>query len=182
MQDSIKIGTAALGGYVLGRTRKAKAAIGLALWLSGRGRMRDMARDQAIRLLTTDRGQDLQGELQGPVLGSGKQAALSLFETRAGRLSDALHARTERLRAATSAGRAVPGAEEAEAEGEEPEEYEYDDVAAEEKEESDGEEDPPADEYADEGAEDEGQPAGPPATRRRTAAALARSRRRTRSR
>ena len=31
MQDSMRIGAAALGGYVLGRTKKAKTAISLAL-------------------------------------------------------------------------------------------------------------------------------------------------------
>jgi hypothetical protein len=95
MQDTIKIGAAALGGYLLGRTKKAKAAIGLALWLSGRGRPRDMAREQAAKALQSDRGQELLSQLRGPVLAAGRQAAVSVFESQAGRLSDALQRRTE---------------------------------------------------------------------------------------
>lgn len=151
MQDTIKIGTAALGGYVLGRTRKAKAAIGLALWLSGRGRMRDMARDQAAKLLSSERGQELLTQLRGPLLGTGKQAALSLFESQAGRLSDTLHSRTEKLGALAPTGRAAPSEDEEEdVEGEEPEEYEdelEEEEPEEELEEGESEEEEPADEY-----------------------------------
>jgi hypothetical protein len=97
MTDTLKIGAAALGGYFLGRTKKAKAAISLALWLSGRGRPRDIARDQAVRLLKTDRAQDLIGQMRGPILAVGKDAALALFESQAGRLSDNLQKRTDVL-------------------------------------------------------------------------------------
>ena len=111
MQDTIKIGTAALGGYVLGRTKKAKAAIGLALWLSGRGRPRDIAREQVAKALQSDRGQELLSQLRGPVLSAGRQAAVSVFESQAGRLSDALQQRTELVGAtAEGTGRRARGA------------------------------------------------------------------------
>ena len=97
MVDTLKIGAAAMGGYFLGRTKKAKAAISLALWLSGRGRPRDIARDQAVRLLKTERAQDLIGQMRGPILAVGKDAALALFESQAGRLSDNLQKRTDVL-------------------------------------------------------------------------------------
>jgi hypothetical protein len=97
MQDTLKIGAAALGGYVLGRTKKAKTAIGLALWLSGHGRPRDIARNQAARLLKSDRAQDLLGQVRGPILSAGKDAALSMFESQAGRLSENLQRRTEQI-------------------------------------------------------------------------------------
>jgi hypothetical protein len=97
MQDTLKIGAAALGGYVLGRTKKAKTAIGLALWLSGHGRPRDIARNQAARLLKSDRAQDLLGQVRGPIVSAGKDAALSMFESRAGRLSENLQRRTEQI-------------------------------------------------------------------------------------
>lgn len=97
MQETLKIGTAALGGYVLGRTKKAKAALGLALWLTGRGRPRDMARDQAIKLLQSDRGQELIAQMRGPMLAAGRQAALALVEAQAGRLTGGLQRRTEKI-------------------------------------------------------------------------------------
>lgn len=97
MQETLKIGTAALGGYVLGRTKKAKAAIGLALWLTGRGRPRDIARDQALKLLQSDRGQELISQMRGPVLAAGRQAALALVEAQAGRVTGGLQRRTEKL-------------------------------------------------------------------------------------
>jgi hypothetical protein len=71
MQDTVKIGVATVGGYLLGRTKKAKTAIGLALWLTGKGRPRDMARDQLMKLLQSEKGQQLVGELRGPVLEAG---------------------------------------------------------------------------------------------------------------
>ena len=36
MSDAVKIGSAIAGGYLLGRTKKAKKAIGLAMWLAGK--------------------------------------------------------------------------------------------------------------------------------------------------
>jgi hypothetical protein len=99
MQDTIRIGAAALGGYVLGRTKKAKTAITLALWLSGKGRPSDMARTQAVKALQSDKGQELLAQLRGPVMSAGRQAALSVFEAQAGRVSDSLSRRTEMLSA-----------------------------------------------------------------------------------
>jgi hypothetical protein len=99
MQDTIRIGAAALGGYVLGRTKKAKTAITLALWLSGKGRPSDMARTQAVKALQSDKGQELLAQLRGPVMSAGRQAALSVFEAQAGRVSDSLSRRTELLSA-----------------------------------------------------------------------------------
>lgn len=97
MQDTMRIGAAALGGYVLGRTKKAKTAITLALWLAGKGRPSDMARTQAVKALQSDKGQELLGQLRGPVMEAGRHAALSVFEAQAGRLSDSLSRRTDML-------------------------------------------------------------------------------------
>src|SRR3954452_22584405 len=97
MQDTVKIAAATVGGYLLGRTKKAKTAIGLALWLSGHGRARDVARDQVLKLLQTDRGQELVGELRGPLLAAGRQAAMSVFEAQAGRVGGRLEQRAQAL-------------------------------------------------------------------------------------
>ena len=156
MQDTMKIGAAALGGYVLGRTKKAKAAISLALWLSGRGRAGDFVRSEATRLL--------QSEQARALVGQGREAALSMFENRAGRLGDALERRTEELE--------IPGKNKERRAGrsdddrydddryddradEDEDEYddEYDDADEEEDEEEDDEYE---DEYEDENEYDDG--------------------------
>ena len=165
MHDTLKIGTAALGGYVLGRTQKAKAAIGLALWLTGRGRARDIARDQALKLLQSERGQEMLLQMRGPVLAAGRQAALALVEGQAGRLTTGLQKRTDKLGAdvvgtgtdtakrLTSRRRRDEEPEEA-PEEEYADEYEYEDEdEAYEPEEEAYESD--EDEYADEELEDE---------------------------
>ena len=165
MHDTLKIGTAALGGYVLGRTKKAKAAIGLALWLTGRGRARDIARDQALKLLQSERGQEMLLQMRGPVLAAGRQAALALVEGQAARLTTGLQKRTDKLGAdvvgtgtdtakrLTSRRRRDEEPEEA-PEEEYADEYEYEDEdEAYEPEEEAYESD--EDEYADEELEDE---------------------------
>lgn len=167
MQDALKIGTAALGGYVLGRTKKAKAAIGLALWLTGKGRPRDIARTQAVKLLQSERGQELLTQMRGPMLAAGRQAALALVEGQAGRLTSSLQKRTEKLggetvRTGTDTARRLTGRRRRDQEPEEEpeEEYvdEYEDEDDEEQEAYEPEEDAyeaDEDEYADEELEDE---------------------------
>src|SRR3954447_2728658 len=111
MDDStMRIGAAAAGGYLLGRTKKAKAAIALALWLTGRRRPRDLARDQVVKLLRTDQAQDLIDQVRGPVLSVGRQAAMSVLEGQADRLSDNLAQRTEQLGGMAAGGGQKAGA------------------------------------------------------------------------
>ena len=166
MQDALKIGTAALGGYVLGRTKKAKAAIGLALWLTGKGRPRDIARDQAFKLLQSERGQELLMQMRGPLLAAGRQAALALVEGQAGRLTAGMQKRTEKLGGETvrtgadTAKRLTSRRRRDQEPEEEPEdEYadEYEDEDEEEAYEPEEEEayEGDEDEYADEDLEDE---------------------------
>jgi hypothetical protein len=166
MQEAAKIGAAAAGGYVLGRTKKAKAAIGLAMWLAGRRRPADLARDQATKLLTSPQVMDLISQLRGPLLAAGRQAALSVVEGQAGKLTNNLQRRTEKLggsvveagsdvsetgtktaRRLTSRRRGEPVEDEAENADE------YEDEYAEDEGEDGAEE--YSDEYEDEDAEDE---------------------------
>jgi hypothetical protein len=166
MHDTLKIGTAALGGYVLGRTKKAKAAIGLALWLTGRGRPRDIARNQAIKLLQSDRGQEMLLQMRGPVLAAGRQAALALVEGQAGRLTTGLERRTEKLgtdavRTGTDTARRLTSRRRRDQEPDEELEEEYADEHEPEEEDQAYEPDEDEayesdeDEYADEELEDE---------------------------
>jgi hypothetical protein len=163
MHDTVKIGTAALGGYVLGRTKKAKAAIGLALWLTGKGRPRDIARDQAFKLLQSERGQELLMQMRGPVLAAGRQAALALVEGQAGRLTSGMQKRTEKLggetvRTGADTAKRLTSRRRRDQEPEEEPEEEYADEYEDEEEAYEPEEEAyeaDEDEYADEDLEDE---------------------------
>jgi hypothetical protein len=98
VNENVKIGAAALGGYVLGRTKKAKAAIGLGLWLTGHNyRVKDLARDRVVSFLQSPEGEKLLNELRGPAVEAGKRAVMSIYERQADRLSDSLHNRTQGL-------------------------------------------------------------------------------------
>ena len=63
-KDSVKLGAAVVGGYLLGRTKKGKTAIGLALWLSGK-RM-DNSREAFMRLATSPELGKLTAQVRGP--------------------------------------------------------------------------------------------------------------------
>ncbi len=173
MQEAVKIGAAAAGGYLLGRTKKAKAAIGLAMWLAGRRRPADLARDQTVKLLSSPQVLDLVAQLRGPLLTAGKQAALSVVEGQAGKLSDNLQRRTEKLGGSvTKAGsdvsetglktarrlsarrRGEPLEDEAEYSDE------YEDEYVEDEGDEEGAEAEEAEEYEDEYVEDEGDEEG----------------------
>jgi len=174
MQEAVKIGAAAAGGYLLGRTKKAKAAIGLAMWLAGRRRPADLARDQTVKLLSSPQVLDLVAQLRGPLLTAGKQAALAVVEGQAGKLSDNLQRRTEKLGGSvTKAGSDVSETglktarrlsarrrgEPLEDEAEYSDEYE-DEYAEDEGDEEGAEPEEYSDEYEDEYAEDEGDEEG----------------------
>ncbi|MDT3446371.1 MULTISPECIES: hypothetical protein [unclassified Pseudofrankia] len=96
---SIKLVMAGAVGYVLGRTRKGKAAVRLALWAAGRDtNVKDLARSQAAKFLESEDGRKLVTQLRGPVLAGGKKAALSAYERGIGKLTEDLSHRTSELR------------------------------------------------------------------------------------
>lgn len=97
MNDTVKLGAAVAGGYLLGRTRKGKAAIGLALWLAGRRRSFGSPGGGLSRLLSTPEIGQLTAQLRGPLLGAAQRAVTSTIESRAGSLADSLRDRTARL-------------------------------------------------------------------------------------
>ncbi|CUU59818.1 hypothetical protein Ga0074812_13223 [Parafrankia irregularis] len=99
--SNVKCALALMGGYVLGRTKKAKAAISLGMWLSGRNyHAKDILRDQVGRLTRSTDGEQLINQLKGPATEAGRRAAVAVYESQINRLSDTLAQRTERLTAA----------------------------------------------------------------------------------
>ncbi|KJE23400.1 hypothetical protein FF36_02358 [Frankia torreyi] len=96
--SNAKIAAALVGGYVLGRTKKAKAAIGVALWLTGRNHdPKDVLRDQAVKLLKSPQGEQLLAQVRGPVVEASRRAALSVYEAQVERLTENLQQRTQQF-------------------------------------------------------------------------------------
>ncbi|MFE6621691.1 ABC transporter substrate-binding protein [Streptomyces sp. NPDC057740] len=93
--NNARIGTALLGGYVLGRTKKAKLAIGLGALLAGSrikpGQVGKALQDSPFLHTLTD-------QVRNELTDAGKAAATTVLSAKADNLADALHQRTEGLR------------------------------------------------------------------------------------
>jgi hypothetical protein len=91
MMSKARIGAAVVGGYVLGRRKKAKLALGLGLLLIGAGARRQaFARALSETPIIGTVNERLRGELSG----AGKAAATAVLTASADRLADAVHDRT----------------------------------------------------------------------------------------
>ncbi|AJF63699.1 hypothetical protein SVTN_03700 [Streptomyces vietnamensis] len=90
-----KIGTALIGGYLLGRTKKGKLALSLAMAMAGsRIKPGQLGKSIAHSPLLSSVNQQVRGEL----VTAGKAAATTVLNAKAEHLADALHDRTEGLR------------------------------------------------------------------------------------
>lgn len=91
-----KIGIALAGGYVLGRTKKAKVALGLGMYLAGKKFDLNPA---GLRNVLA--GSPVLGELRGQageqLLTATKTAAKDALTKRVGSIADSLHTRTQGL-------------------------------------------------------------------------------------
>ncbi|MEU1901050.1 hypothetical protein ABZ512_21945 [Nocardiopsis dassonvillei] len=101
MGDTAKIVAAAVGGYVLGRRKKFKLALGLGLYL-GAKKLDIKPGQLAQGLLKEVSALPVVGELKGQsreqLLNVGRTAAGNIAGKWAGGLADSLNSRTERLR------------------------------------------------------------------------------------
>jgi hypothetical protein len=99
--DTAKIVAAAVGGYVLGRRKKFKLALGLGLYL-GAKKLDIKPGQLAQGLLKEVSALPVVGELKGQsreqLLNVGRTAAGNIAGKWAGGLADSLNSRTERLR------------------------------------------------------------------------------------
>lgn len=97
MMTNGKIAVAITGGYLLGRTKKAKLAIGLGMLLAGKKITLDpqqLARAVADSPLLSG----LNAQARKELTGAAKKAATSALSTRMNGLADSLHDRTLSLR------------------------------------------------------------------------------------
>ncbi|MDA0567178.1 hypothetical protein LG943_23075 [Streptomonospora sp. S1-112] len=118
MNQTGKIVAAAVGGYILGRRKKFKLAVGLGLYLGAR--KLNISPQMVVKGLTKELGAlpvvgELKDQTRDQLVATGKDAAGKLVTKWAGGLADSLNDRTERLRggaseAASSAAGAATGA------------------------------------------------------------------------
>ncbi|WP_335979092.1 hypothetical protein [Streptomyces sp. CA2R106] len=101
MMTNAKIGTALVGGYLLGRTKKARLAIGLGTFLVGRKFRLD---PDALRqtLMKSPVLGELGGQAREQVVQATATAAKDALAKRVTGLADSLHERTASLRSGAS--------------------------------------------------------------------------------
>ncbi|MET9535127.1 MULTISPECIES: hypothetical protein [unclassified Streptomyces] len=102
MTGNGKIGVALVGGYLLGRTKKAKLAIGLGMFLAGKKMSLDPAQLGKLVANSPVLG-SLNSQVRKELVEATKSAATSALTKRASGLADSLHERT--LGLGDSAGR-----------------------------------------------------------------------------
>ncbi|MDT0454817.1 hypothetical protein RM550_03550 [Streptomyces sp. DSM 41527] len=93
MMSNAKIGVALVGGYLLGRTKKAKMAIGLGMFLAGRKLNLDPRQLGALVANSPVLG-PLNDQVRKELLDATKSAAGAALNQRMNGLADSLHERT----------------------------------------------------------------------------------------
>src|SRR3954454_6329569 len=98
MNNAAKLGVGVAGGYLLGRTKKLKLAVGLGAWLLGK--KLDLSPSQLAmqgfgQLKQTPEFGELSDRLRSEVGGAGKKALAAAATSRMEALADRLHDRNE---------------------------------------------------------------------------------------
>ncbi|MFC8092324.1 ABC transporter substrate-binding protein [Streptomyces sp. NPDC057301] len=116
--DNAKIGTGLLlGGYLLGRSKKAKLALGLGALLAG-SRMNPGQVGRALH--ESPFVHTLTDQVRSELTGAGKAAATTLLSAKADNLADAIHERTSGLQGRAEAQDEEQEEQQDEENGEEP--------------------------------------------------------------
>jgi len=147
MNNAAKLGAGVAGGYLLGRTKKLKLAIGLGAWMMGK-RLNlsptQLAMQGFGQLKDTPEFLDLTERLRGEVGGAGRRAISAVAMSRMDSLADRLHDRNN----------GIAGSEEDEYEDDEYDD-EQDDELRDEQDEGDEEDEEDYDDQEDYDEEDE---------------------------
>lgn len=105
MNTGTKIGAAVLGGYLLGRRRKAKLALAFGGWMVGKKLNLDpkaLAAQLGKEVQSSPQFGELRNQLRNEVVTVGRTAATDLIAAQTNRLADTLHERTESLKGVTA--------------------------------------------------------------------------------
>lgn len=131
MTPGMKIATAVVGGYVLGRRKKAKLAITMGAWLVGKKLNLDpkkLLSDVTHELASSPELAGVRDQVRDEVLGAGKTLAADILTHQAGRLAGSLQERTDTLRdKAAGLPAALTGRDEDSADSDEPEDVDESD-------------------------------------------------------
>ncbi|WP_037356017.1 hypothetical protein [Amycolatopsis orientalis] len=101
MTPGMKIAAAVVGGYVLGRRKKAKLAVTMGAWLVGKKLNLDpkkLLSDVTRELASSPELAGVRDQVRDEVLGAGKTLAADILTHQAGRLAGSLQERTDSLR------------------------------------------------------------------------------------
>ncbi|MGW6512183.1 hypothetical protein ACWGCP_32480, partial [Streptomyces niveus] len=93
MTGNVKIGVALVGGYLLGRTKKAKMAIGFGMFLAGKKLSFDPKQLGKLVANSPVLG-SLNDQVRKELVDATKSAATDALSQRASGLADSLHRRT----------------------------------------------------------------------------------------
>ncbi|MFI6350706.1 hypothetical protein [Streptomyces sp. NPDC050560] len=96
MSNNAKIAAAVVGGYFLGRTKKAKMAIGFGMFLAGKKLSLDPKQLSGLLGDSKLLG-GLNDQVRGELLDATKSAATTALTNRIGGFADTLHERAQRL-------------------------------------------------------------------------------------
>ncbi|MEU7378327.1 hypothetical protein [Streptomyces albidoflavus] len=96
MTKNVKIGVALVGGYLLGRTKKAKLAIGFGMFLAGKKLDLDPKKIGSMLASSPVLG-GLSDQVRKDLVGATRTAATNALTQRATSFADSLHQRTLRL-------------------------------------------------------------------------------------
>lgn len=121
MTGNMKIGAALVGGYLLGRTKKAKLAIGFGMFLAGKKLSLD-GKQLGRMLADSPLLGTVNEQVRKEVVGATKQAAANALTQRATGLADSLRKRTLELEDPSGADAEVRGREQDSEESEDTEE------------------------------------------------------------
>ncbi|ATY13471.1 hypothetical protein CU254_25845 [Amycolatopsis sp. AA4] len=97
----MKVAAAVVGGYVLGRRKKAKLAITMGAWLVGKKLNLDpkkLLSDVTRELASSPELAGVRDQVRDEVLGAGKTLAADILTHQAGRLAGSLQEHTDTLR------------------------------------------------------------------------------------
>jgi hypothetical protein len=95
-----RLAAAAVGGYVLGRTKKGGAALGLASWLGGNQAGQQamaMARKGLTQVAQSEQVAQIVAQIRGPLMEAAQKAATQAALGRVTAISNGLTARTQAL-------------------------------------------------------------------------------------
>jgi hypothetical protein len=95
-----KLAAAVIGGYVLGRTKKRRAALALASWLSGNQagpQAMSMARKGLTQVAQSEQAAQIMKQVRGPLMEAAQKAATQAVLSRVTAISDGLTARAHAL-------------------------------------------------------------------------------------